>query len=378
MLIGIDASRAVSACPTGTEIYSQRLIEALLALDSPHRFRLYLRSTPPAGAFPGADLRVIPFPRLWTHLRLSWEMTRRPPDALFVPAHVLPLVHPRASIVTVHDLGYLYFPEAHPWRQRLYLDLSTRWNARTAAHLLADSQATKADLVARYNTPPEKITVVYPGRDETLAPVRNPATIEAVKARYGITGDYFLYLGTLQPRKNLSRLITAFATLEPGTVLVLAGKRGWLYKDLFTQVQRLGLDRPDLSSVEGRVLFPGYVPDEDKAALLSGALAFAFPWALAFAFPSLYEGFGLPVLEAQACGCPVITSTTSSLPEVVRDAALLVDPSDTAAITAGMQRIATDHVLRETLIERGFANVRRFSWTTYAQSALSVIEQSVV
>lgn len=370
MLIGIDASRAVSARPTGTEIYSQRLIEALLALDSPHRFRLYLRSTPPAGAFPGADLRVIPFPRLWTHLRLSWEMTRRPPDALFVPAHVLPLAPPRASLVTVHDLGYLHFPETHPWQQRLYLDLSTRWNARTAAHLLADSQATKADLVTRYNTPPEKITVVYPGRDETLTPVRNPATIEAVKARYGITGDYFLYLGTLQPRKNLSRLITAFATLEPGTVLVLAGKRGWLYKDLFVQVRRLGLERSDLSGVEGRVLFPGYVPDEDKAALLSGALAFAFP--------SLYEGFGLPVLEAQACGCPVITSTTSSLPEVVRDAALLVDPSDTAAIAAGMQRIATDHVLRETLIERGLANVRRFSWTTYAQSALSVIEQSVV
>ena len=370
MLIGIDASRAVSACPTGTEIYSQRLIEALLALDSPHRFRLYLRSTPPAGAFPGADLRVIPFPRLWTHLRLSWEMTRRPPDALFVPAHVLPIVHPRASLVTVHDLGYLHFPETHPWQQRLYLDLSTRWNTRTAAHLLADSQATKADLVARYNTPPEKITVVYPGRDETLAPVRNPATIEAVKARYGITGDYFLYLGTLQPRKNLSRLITAFATLEPGTALILAGKRGWLYKDLFAQVRRLGLEGPALSSVEGRVFFPGYVPDEDKATLLSGALAFAFP--------SLYEGFGLPVLEAQACGCPVITSTTSSLPEVVRDAALLVDPSDTAAIAAGMQRIATDHVLRETLIERGFANVRRFSWTSCAQSVLSVIEQSVV
>ena len=370
MLIGIDASRAVSARPTGTEIYSQRLIEALLALDSPHRFRLYLRSTPPAGAFPGADLRVIPFPRLWTHLRLSWEMTRRPPDALFVPAHVLPLAHPRASLVTVHDLGYLHFPETHPWQQRLYLDLSTRWNARTAAHLLADSQATKADLVTRYNTPPEKITVVYPGRDETLTPVRNPATIEAVKARYGITGDYFLYLGTLQPRKNLSRLITAFATRKPGTVLVLAGKRGWLYKDLLAQVHRLSLEGPALSGAEGRVLFPGYVPDEDKAALLSGALAFAFP--------SLYEGFGLPVLEAQACGCPVITSTTSSLPEVTGDTALLVDPSDTAAIAARMQQIASDPALRETLTERGFTNVHRFSWAACAQSVLSVIEQFVV
>ncbi len=215
MLIGIDASRAVAARPTGTEVYSQRVIEALLALDSPHRFRLYLRSAPPASAFPGADLRLIPCPRLWTHLRLSWEMARRPPDALFIPAHVLPLVHPRASLVTVHDLGYLHFPEAHPWRQRLYLDLSTRWNARAATHIMADSEATKSDLVAHYGVPPDKITVAYPGCDESLAPVRDPATIEAVKTRHGITGDYFLYLGTLQPRKNLSRLITAFATQSP-------------------------------------------------------------------------------------------------------------------------------------------------------------------
>ena len=192
--------------------------------------------------------------------------------------------------------------------------------------------------------------------------MRDPATIETVKTRYGITGDYFLYLGTLQPRKNLSRLITAFATQSPRhpvTQLILAGKRGWLYDDLFAQVSRLGL--------KGRVLFPGYVPDEDKASLLSGALAFVFP--------SLYEGFGLPVLEAQACGCPVITSATSSLPEVVGDAALLVDPGDTAAITARLRRIATDPALRESLIKRGFANVRRFSWAACAQSVMSVIEQ---
>ncbi|MDY7080027.1 MAG: glycosyltransferase family 1 protein [Chloroflexota bacterium] len=405
MLIGIDASRAIVTRPTGTEVYSRRLIQSLLALESPHRFRLYFRSAPPTNAFAGAALSVIPFPRLWTHLRLSWEMVRRSPDALFVPAHVLPLIHPRASLVTVHDLGYLHFPGAHPWRQRLYLGLSTRWNARAAAHILVDSEATKADLVAHYDAPPEKVTVAYPGYDETLAPVRDLAEVEAVKARYSIAGDYFLYLGTLQPRKNLTRVVTAFAALKPGLFgisrgcgfglpnllgarreepeqvrdsdtsstqtprdpkpeasLVLAGKRGWLYQDLFAQVRRMGL--------EGRVIFPGYVPDEDKAALLSGALAFVFP--------SLYEGFGLPVLEAQACGCPVVTSTTSSLPEVAGDAALLVDPEDTAGIAAGMQRIAADSVLRESLTGRGFANVRRFSWTGCAESVLSVIARFVV
>ncbi|RLC81315.1 MAG: glycosyltransferase family 1 protein, partial [Chloroflexi bacterium] len=326
MLIGIDASRAVAARPTGIETYSRQLIQALLALDSSHQFRLYFRTAPPADVFPGADARPISFPRLWTHARLSWEMARRPPDALFVPAHVLPLVHPRASLVTIHDLGYLHFPQSHPWRQRLHLDLSTRWSARAAAHLLADSEATKADLATHYGTPLAKITVAYPGYDETLAPVRDPAAIEAVKARYAIRGDYFLYLGTLQPRKNLARLVAAFASLQLVPTLVLAGKRGWLYDALFTQARRLGL--------EGRVLFPGYVPEKDKAALLSGALAFVFP--------SLYEGFGLPVLEAQACGCTVIASNTSSLPEAAGDGALLVNPTDTAAIGAAMQRVASD------------------------------------
>ncbi len=364
MLIGIDASRAVSPHPTGTETYSRRLIEALLALHPPHRFRLYFRTPPPPGSFPGAELRVIPMPRLWTHLRLSWEMARRTPDLLFVPAHVLPPVHPSLSLVTVHDLGYLHFPQTHPLLQRLYLDLTTRWNSRAAAHLLADSGATKADLVARYNVPPEKVTVAYPGYDESLAPVRDSAAIAVVKARYGITGDYFLYLGTLQPRKNLSRLVAAFASLKPETLkpaaqLVLAGRRGWLYDELFAQVRRLGL--------EDRVLFPGYIPDEEKACLLSGALAFVFP--------SLYEGFGLPVLEAQACGCPVICSSTSSLPEVAGDGALLIEPTDTAGLAAAMARLADDPALRASLVERGFANLKRFSWEACARTVLGVFER---
>jgi glycosyltransferase involved in cell wall biosynthesis len=362
MLIGVDASRAVAARPTGTELYSRRLIQALLASESPHRFRLYFRSAPQAGAFASGEACLIPFPRLWTHLRLSWEMVQRPPDALFVPAHVLPLVRPPTSLVTVHDLGYLYFPESHPWRQRWYLDITTRWNARAATHVLADSEATKADLVKHYGTPPEKITVAYPGHDETLSPVRDRDTIDAVKAKYAIAGSYFLYLGTLQPRKNLARLIDAFAALASDTVLALAGKPGWLYDDLFEQVRRRGL--------QGHVRFLGYVPAEDKAALLSGALAFVFP--------SLYEGFGLPVLEAHACGCPVITSTTSSLPEAAGDAALLVDPTDTQAITAAMEQVTTDRTLRQALVERGFANKRRFSWTACAQSVLGILDQPVV
>ncbi len=358
MVIGIDASRAVSLQPTGTETYSLRLIQALLHLRPPHSFRLYFRTPPPTGLFPLAEICVIPFPRLWTHLRLSWEMARRPPDVLFVPAHVLPLIHPRRTLVTVHDLGYRYFPHAHPYLQRLYLDLSTRWNARVATHILADSEATRTDLIRLYNTPPERITVAYPGYDETLSPVCDPVTLAAVRARYGIPGDYFLYLGTLQPRKNLARLIQAYARLSTRASLVLAGKQGWLSDDLAPMVRRL--------SLEGRVLFTGYIPPEDRAPLLSGALAFVFP--------SLYEGFGLPILEAQACGCPVICSSTSSLPEVAGESALQVPPDDIRAMADAMARLENDPQLRRDLIERGFANIRRFSWERCARTVLQVIE----
>jgi len=286
-------------------------------------------------------------------------MVRRPPHLLFVPAHVLPLIHPRPSLVTIHDLGYRHFPEAHPRLQRLYLNLSTRWNARVAQHILADSQATKADLVEMYDTPPEKITVAYPGYDTSLAPVRDESALAAAKRRYGIHGEYFLHLGTLQPRKNLARLIEAFAAAEVEATLVLAGPRGWLYEELFARVRRLGMER--------RVLFPGYVAGEDKAALISGARAFVFP--------SLHEGFGLPVLEAQACGCPVLCADRSSLPEVAGEGALRVDPLDTAALAEGMRRLASDAELRKDLVERGTANLRRFSWARCARQVLQAMSR---
>jgi glycosyltransferase involved in cell wall biosynthesis len=369
MLIGIDASRATVTRRTGTETYSLHLIRGLIRLGQAHRLRLYTNGQPPdelfwTGAAPSnAELRSLSFPRLWTHLRLSTEMAARPPDLLFVPAHVLPLIHPRHTVVTVHDLGYLRYPEAHKAVDRRYLDWSTRWNARRATAVLADSAATKADLVRAYGVEPGKIRVVYLGRDESLAPVRDPSALAAARARYGLGERYLFYVGTLQPRKNLARVIEAFARLAgtpafAGVQLVLAGKRGWLYDDLSARVERLAL--------QDRVLFPGYIEDTDLPALFTGALAFVFP--------SLYEGFGIPVLEAGACGVPVITSNTSSLPEVAGDAALLVDPHDVDAIADAMVRLATDEALRADLARRGLENVKRFSWEKCARETLAVLE----
>jgi glycosyltransferase involved in cell wall biosynthesis len=229
--------------------------------------------------------------------------------------------------------------------------------------VLADSVATKTDLVRAYSANPAKVHVVYLGRDEALAPVHDVTALVEMRGRHGIAGRYLLYIGTLQPRKNLDRVVDAFARLADNPALadvqlVLAGKRGWLYDALFAQVERLGLS--------GRVLFPGYVPASDLPALLGGALAFVFP--------SLYEGFGLPVLEAGACGVPVITSNTSSLPEVAGDAALLVDPYDVDAIAEAMYRLVTDDALRAELARRGLENVKRFSWEKCARETLAVIE----
>ncbi len=376
LVFGVDASRALSTIPTGTEGYSYHLIHALATLASQccwfkdARVRLYFREGPTSYSEtwrslpPSIEMRILHFPRLWTHIRLSWEMICYPPDLLFVPAHVIPLVHPHRTLVTIHDLGYRYFPDAHPWQQRYYLDISTRWNARKATHILADSQATREAIVEEYNIPSEKITVVYPGYNSTLQPVRDSVVLQTTQRRYGISTPYILYLGRIQPRKNLVRLVGAFAQLassHPNLSLVLAGPSGWLAAPIHARVQNLGLAH--------RVHFPGYIAEADKAALLSGARVFAFP--------SLYEGFGFPVLEAQACGVPVLTSNTTSLPEVAGDGALFVDPHDENAIAAGLSELLESTSLRQDVIQYGTENLARFSWEKTAHTVAELMKALV-
>lgn len=371
LTIGIDASRAARARRTGTEIYSLELIKALVELASNRlRLRLYTPHPPQHPHWPDAahvETCVIPWPRLWTHLRLAIELWQRPCDVLFVPAHVMPFYCPVPAVVTVHDLGFRYYPEAHRPFDRRYLDWTTRRHSRLAGHLIADSLATKQDLVNFYGTNPDRISVVYLGRDENLAPVTDSQMIAQAKARYNINGDYLLYLGTLHPRKNLVRLLEAFR-MAVGSLqnqdlkLVIAGKPGWLYNEILERVQRLEL--------AGRVILPGYIEDEAKPVLLSGALAYVFP--------SLYEGFGLPLLEAMACGVPVLTSNCSSLPEVAGQAALLVDPHKTAEIADGLIQLITNAGLRYQLAEQGYRQIQAFSWQKTAAQVLEILEKRVV
>jgi glycosyltransferase involved in cell wall biosynthesis len=369
MHIGIDASRIATTARTGTERYTWELLAALAQLPALHRYTLYVNQMPPAlpPLAPHMQLAAIPLPRAWTHLRLATELRLHPPDAMLIPAHVVPLLRPprqTRTVVTLHDLGYLAFPAAHPRRRLLELHATTWWSAHAADQIIAISHATRTDLIRHYRVPDHKISVVPHGVSEQFAPVADPIEQAAVLARYGIRHTpYLLYVGTLQPRKNLARLITAFAPLaahHPDLQLVLAGQRGWLSAPIVEQVQTLGLQR--------QVLLPGFVADADLPALLSGALAFVFP--------SLYEGFGMPVLEAMACATPVLTSSTTALPEVAGDAALLVDPLDTAALTAALHRLVSDADLRADLRQRGLARVRQFSWGACAAATLRVVSCS--
>ncbi|MFO7916561.1 MAG: glycosyltransferase family 1 protein [Anaerolineae bacterium] len=367
MLIGIDASRAALAQRTGTENYSLYLIRKLIAIGDAHRFRLYFNRPPQEGLFvrnERVQWRIMPFPRLWTHLRLAWEVTRHPPDVLYVPAHVLPWLHPPRCVVSVHDLGYLHYPQAHTRWARRYLDLSTRFNVRSARRIIADSRATRRDLISHYRVKPEKIVVAHPAGTPGLAPVTDPTELERIRHTYHTGERYFCYVGTLQPRKNLDTLLKAFAALlareeiADNVKLVLAGKRGWKCKEIVELARSKALRE--------RVVLPGYVPSQDLPALLSGALAYVLP--------SLYEGFGLPVLEAMACETPVICSDVSSLPEVAGDAAIYVSPHDVEGWARAMARIHHDEGLGHELIARGRKQVEAFSWERCARTVLAALE----
>lgn len=368
MIIGIDASRATVRQRTGTEGYSLHIIRGMIEQGTEHRFRLYFRDDPPADLFPdqgNVEIDVIRHRRLWTHMALRQRVKRNRPDVLFVPAHVIPWpsVDPVPSVVTAHDLGYLHYPDTHPLIERLYLDWSTRHSANAARRVIAVSHATKHDLVTLNGIPSEKIQVVHSGIDNQLRPVENPHVIAALRQRLNIDGSYVLHVGRVTARKNLGRLVEAFAQLRdalPDLKLVLAGRDVGGHGDVMKQIKRFDLAE--------RVILPGYVADDDLAALFSGAAVYAFP--------SLYEGFGFPALEAMACGTPVVCANTSSLPELVGDAALSVAPTDVVALAEAIQRVITDEGLRNVLIARGLERAKQFTWDSASKATLEVLLQA--
>ncbi len=305
--------------------------------------------------------------------RILWEqlaapaVQRRQRIALWHSmAFVSPLMSQIPAIVTVFDLSFLLFPQIFKPAQRLYLQEMTGWSVRRAAQVIAISEHTRQDVIARLGAPAERVQTVYCGVDPSFAPL--PADeIEVFRRQKGLPERFILFLSTIEPRKNVLRLLDAFYSLvnsgRPELAdlhLVLAGGKGWFFEPMFAHARALGL--------EERVHWPGYVPEAEKKLWYNAAMCFCYP--------SLYEGFGLPPLEAMACGTPVVTSNAASLPEVVGDAGLMVQAEDVAGLKTALERLLDDVALRRELSGRGTRRAARFTWEAAARQTAQIYRQA--
>jgi glycosyltransferase involved in cell wall biosynthesis len=350
------------------------LVAALAKQDAQTPYRLFVAGAsaahlpaPPAANFTWRTTTITPqwWARIWQRVRLPYAV-----DWLTGPVHlyhatdfVLPPTRRQTrTILTVHDLSFARVPESASPKLRAYLDVVVPRSIARADHVIADSQATKDDIIALYNTPAAKITVLLSGVDPRFQHVADPQMQQHMRDKYGIDSRPFvLSVGTVQPRKNYSRLIESLSALRArgyDVQLVVAGGKGWLEDEMYQTITRLGMAE--------HVRLIGYVNDEDLPALYSAATCIAYP--------SLYEGFGFPILEGMACHTPVVTANVSSLPEVAGDAAIMVDPLDTDALTNALRRVLDDSNLRQDLIQRGAERVKQFTWANAATNLREIYQ----
>ncbi len=376
MRIGIEASRANRPVKTGVEWYAWHVIQGMKALPEAarHEFWLYTNDLLKNGLATGPSNwkeRRLPWPPkyLWTQARLSWEMVRRAPDVLFVPAHVLPVVSPKKSVVTIHDVGFKRFPEVYKKIQVAYHEITTRDIVRRGARIITVSEFCKREIVELYGADPEKIFVTPLGLDHERYKAQSAERTVQSMTKYGIKGPYLLFVGRIDRKKNLPLLIRAFASLASGhrdLELVIAGTfhgPAGLSTTGKDEVERAIAE----SGAAHRIRMLGYVDEADKPALLSGAFAYVQP--------SVYEGFGLPPLEAMACGTPAICADAASLPEVIgRENALFFDPRSADQLAERITHIMESRALRNALIQKGLDRAGEYDWQRTSQETLHILE----
>lgn len=402
MLIGIDASRAVTTQKTGTEHYSEQIIYNISKLDHKNQYILFSENAPKKGSLL-ADLpnnftwKIIPFGYLWTQIRLSLEMLKwkNKLDVLFVPAHTIPLIHPKNVVVTIHDLGFEYFPELYAKKPigpnntivKLLLNIGVRiitlgkygnseydyhrWAIRhaisNATKIISISKFTKNDIVNKYNAEPSQISIIYHGFDtsnyRSLKNSSNPKKSTETTKKYK---PYLFYIGRVEHKKNIKRLFEAFAKLKTkykiSEKLILAGMPGLGYDE----IKKYKLTLP--KNIQKDIIELGYTSQEDVEYFMQNAKAFVFP--------TIFEGFGMPILEAFASEIPVVCSNTTACPEIAGDSAILVDPKDSNNIADGIYKIINSNKLSDKLINDGKKRVQNFSWEKASQKTLDIIINS--
>lgn len=398
MVVGIDASRPNEIKKTGTEWYAYYIIQELKKLDRKNCYLLYsidplrdgLEDLP--ANFRSRVLRSVS-DILWTQFRLSLEMMVNPPDLLFVPAHNIPIIHPKITVLTVHDLGFDWYPELYkrtpvgppnPLARsglevgaRLatlgrygnseydYQRWSMKFGVKAASHIISVSQFTKDDLVEKYGVDPNKISVVHHGVEHILYRPLKTGEKTHFKSILDLS-PYILFVSRIEKKKNVANLVEAYRRLrthkEIREKLVLIGKPGLGYEEILAQI------KTSPPHIRRDIHFLGWRPEEETVEF--------YRHARLFAFPSNFEGFGIPVAQAMAVGVPVVTSNTTALPEVAGKAALLVDPSDPDDIAAAMYQVLTDQPLREKMIVKGIKQASKFTWKNAAEKTLAVLEET--
>ncbi len=371
MIIAIDLRSIQRGTFSGVENYTLSLLERMIKMDTQNTYKLFYNGLKPVQVEDLHFLNTTVVSRRIPNkiLALLVLLVRRPKfekligefDVLFLPnINNLSISGEKQLVVTVHDLSFAVVPEYYDLKRRLWhWSLGYKKLLRRADKIIAVSEYTKQDIIHELGVPEERVEVIYQGVDHTrFYPGLNVNKLRAVRNKYSLPGEFILYMGTLEPRKNLVGLIQAFENMDASAQLVIAGKPGWKFRSIF--------DAAKNSHKKNRIQFLGFVDEEDKPYLLK--------LARVFAFPSLYEGFGLPVLEAMAVGTPVVTSGVTSLPEVVGDAGLLVNPYNIEEIAFALDQLLTDEDLRARLTEKGLLRAKQFSWEKTASETLACLK----
>jgi len=359
MLIGIDSSRVTKTYLTGTEYYSIEIIKALSSIDDKNRYLLYSPSNTSlrlGNLGENFSQKIMPFPKFWSQIRLSWEMIFKKPDVLFVPSHLIPIYHPKNTVVTLHDLGFKKFPELYPPKELIYHNWGMNFSAKHAKYIITPSEYTKRDLIKTYSLDPEKISVIWHGFDRDLF---KPGDFSQKK-------PYIFFIGRLEEKKNIIGMIRAYAFLRKEKNIkhqfLLAGKPGFGYDVIEKEIDNLP------GEIKKDIKLLGYIKEADYVKKLQEADIFLFT--------TFFEGFGMPIIEAMACGTPVITSNRTSMPEIAGNAAILVDPNNSLQIAAAMSKVIHSDGLKKSLILKGRVRSKIFSWEKAAKKTLEVINKA--